>query len=149
MKDRIVTFEENVAELWRSHKQITDMLQHNGDMVTALQTAHLADHEDVSLQIMEIKIASKLLSEVIRNLSKNMSEFESRADNNNMPPEYSIGYSNFSSRLGEPVTEKAETGSLSIDCRAMEDDINNLWELSRNISKAQELFLVKLLEMDM
>ncbi|CAL8125641.1 unnamed protein product [Orchesella dallaii] len=154
MKDRIVTFEENVAELWRSHKQITDMLQHNGDMVTALQTAHLADHEDVSLQIMEIKIASKLLSEVIRNLSKNMSEFESRVESSNSKSEYSIGYSNFSSRLGEAAAvaappEKLETGSLNIDCRAMEDDINNLWELSRNISKAQELFLVKLLEMDM
>ena len=35
------------------------------------------------------------------------------------------------------------------DCKGLEEDIGNLWELSRNISKAQELFLVKLLEMDM
>lgn len=83
LKDRIVTFEENIAELWRSNKQIKDIAEHSGDMITALQTAHLADHEDVSLQIMEIKIASKMLSEVVRNLNRNVSELlvENQLDN--------------------------------------------------------------------
>lgn len=49
-----------------------------------------------------------------------------------------------------------DTGSLTLpshghltDCKGLEEDVTSLWELSRNISKAQELFLVKLLEMDM
>lgn len=92
LKDRIVTFEENVAELWRGQKQLKELMEHNGDMVGALQTAHLADHEDVSLQIMEIKIASKMLSEVVRNLSRNVSEFIVNEKHNTKEDQHEYSY---------------------------------------------------------
>jgi hypothetical protein len=39
--------------------------------------------------------------------------------------------------------------NLQIEMRTTQENIASLWENSRNVSKAQEFFLLKMLEMDL
>ncbi|OXA51105.1 hypothetical protein Fcan01_14353 [Folsomia candida] len=155
LKERMDSVEENVAELWRSQKEIKS---EGIELIRDLQETQARSQNDAELNQKRIDATTKALSDLVRNTTYRIIAVKRQIDDlEELLKSDRRGESqNDEEPQNEEVSGRVKTSSLipedvnllREEIQSVRNIVDDLLSSNKNVTKAQEFFLLKLLEMD-